>query len=79
MAMAETRGARGPIKFALRALLIFMALFFVVEALWLSVVWINTMKMYINWGTIVIVSGIVGTPPLIGVAVAAYLLRDYWQ
>ena len=65
-------------KYVWRAVLTLTFFALVGIAFYLTFAWISIAKLYPTLGLVLIVSGIIGTPPLIGLGVAAALLRPRW-
>ncbi|MCS6802103.1 MAG: hypothetical protein RMM58_05765 [Chloroflexota bacterium] len=78
-ARAEAAGISTPIsKYVWRAVLIVTFFAIVGITFYLTFAWITIAYLYPTPGLILIVSGLIGTPALIGLAVAAALLRPRW-
>ncbi|GIW09295.1 MAG: hypothetical protein KatS3mg061_0352 [Dehalococcoidia bacterium] len=65
-------------KFVWRSVLGLAFLAIVAITFYLTFAWIQIAHLYPTVGLVVIVSGIIGTPALIGLIIAALLLRPRW-
>ena len=65
-------------KYIWRAVLVLTFFALVGISFYLTFAWIAIARLYPTLGLILIVSGIIGTPALIGLGVAAALLRPRW-
>ncbi|MFN8535094.1 MAG: hypothetical protein U0556_16270 [Dehalococcoidia bacterium] len=79
--VAGATGAAKPVpasKYAWRGLLTVAALLLVGIALFLTFAFIQIGHMYTTVGWVVLLSGLIGTPALLGLGVAALLLKPRW-
>jgi hypothetical protein len=76
---AEGEAAQPPVgKYLWRAVLVVAFLAIVGITFYLTFAWMKIAYLYPTLGLVLIVSGIIGTPALIGLAIAAALLRPRW-
>lgn len=72
-------GAATPVgKYVWRTVLVLTFFALVGISFYLTFAWIAIARLYPTLGLILIVSGLIGTPALIGLAVAAAILRPRW-